>query len=141
LEIRAAGREEWPICADIYVRSGRAAFPWVDPANFKADEIIEWAEGGEELYLAYDQGRPVAMMSFWRPDNFVHNLFVDTDEQGRGYGRALLEFAYGIAEGPVTLKCDVLNEAALEFYRRRGMSEASRGLGPEGRPYILFRQP
>ncbi len=141
MEIRAALREEWPVCADIYVRSGRAAFTWVDPEDFQAAEIIEWAEGGEELYVAFDDDRPVAMMSFWRPDNFIHNLFVDTGAQGRGVGGALLAFAYRVADGPVTLKCDSLNQGAVRFYQRRGMIEVDRSVGPRGRPYILFRQP
>jgi GNAT superfamily N-acetyltransferase len=141
LEIRAAQRDERLVCAEIYVRSGRAALPWVDPAEFQVADIVDWAEGGEELYLAFDKGRPMAMMSFWRPDNFIHNLFVDTGAQGRGFGRALLAFAYGIADGPVSLKCDALNVAALGFYRRRGMIEAERGVGPRGRPYVLFKQP
>jgi GNAT superfamily N-acetyltransferase len=141
LEIRAARKDEWPVCADIYVRSGRAAFTWVDPEMFKASEIIAWAEEGEELYLALDQGRPVAMMSFWRPDNFIHNLFVEPDAQGRGAGTALLNFAHLLADGPVSLKCDPLNAYSLGFYRRRGMIEAERGVGPAGRPYVRLRQP
>lgn len=141
MEVRAARRDEWPVCADIYVRSGRAAFPWVDPDLFQASESIAWAEGGEELYLALHRTQPVAMMSYWRPDNFIHNLFVDTGAQGRGFGTALLQFAYALAEGPLTLKCDPKNAVALRFYARRGMAEAGRGVGPQGRPYVLFRQP
>jgi GNAT superfamily N-acetyltransferase len=140
LDIRAARKDEWPICADIYVRSGRAAFTWVDPEMFQASEILAWAEEGEELYLAFDQGRPVAMMSFWRPDNFIHNLFVEPDAQGQGAGTALLDFARAIADGSVALKCDLLNAASLRFYERRGMIEVERAIGPAGRPYVLLRQ-
>jgi GNAT superfamily N-acetyltransferase len=141
LEIRAAQRDEWLVCAEIYVRSGRTAFPWVDPELFQVSEIVAWAEEGEELYLAFDRGRPVAMMSFWRPDNFIHNLFVDPRAQGLGAGSALLNFAYGIADGPVTLKCDLLNAPSMRFYGRRGMTEVGRGVGPHGRSYVVFQQP
>ena len=141
MEIRAALRDEWPVCADIYIRSGRAAFPWVDPEVFQASKIVAWAEAGEELYLAFDNGRAVAMMSFWRPDNFIHNLFVDIGAQGRGFGTALLRFARSVADGPVTLKCDALNASALGFYARRGMVEVERGIRADGDPYVLFRQP
>ena len=130
------------MCAEIYVRSGRAAFTWVDPELFQIARIIDWAEQGEEMYLAFDRGRPVAMMSFWRPDSFIHNLFVDPRAQDHGVGTALLQFAYEIADGPVTLKCDPQNESALRFYQRRGMSEVERGVGPhDDRPYVLLRQP
>jgi GNAT superfamily N-acetyltransferase len=142
LHIRAAQRDEWLVCADIYVRSGRAAFTWVDPGVFQISSIIAWAEQGETLYLAFDRGRPVGMMSFWRQDNFIHNLFVEPLAQGRGFGTALLEFAYAIADGPVTLKCDPRNDPTIRFYRRRGMIEVERGVGPhDDRPYVLFRQP
>ena len=142
MEIRAAQRGEWLVCAEIYVRSGRAAFPWVDPDLFQIGNIIGWAGQGEELYLAFDQGRPIAMMSFWRPNSFIHNLFVDPRAQGRGAGSAFLEYAYEIADGPVTLKCDPSNRPAMRFYERRGMTEIERGVGPhDDRPYVLFRQP
>ena len=141
MEIREALRHEWPVCADIYVRAGRAAFTWADPELFQASNILVWADQGEALYLAFDQGRAVGMMSFWRPDNFVHNLFVDTGAQGRGVGTALLHFAFGIADGPVTLKCDALNSPALEFYARRGMVEIQRGFREGSGPYVLFLQP
>ena len=141
LDIRAARRDEWPVCADIYVRTGRAAFTWVDPERFQIANILAWAEEGEDLYLAFDQGRPIAMMSFWRPENFIHNLFVDVRAQGRGVGSAFLRFAYGIADGPVKLKCDAFNAPALGFYRRRGMIEVERAFPADGAPYVLFRQP
>ncbi|MGZ3275468.1 MAG: GNAT family N-acetyltransferase [Caulobacteraceae bacterium] len=142
MEIRAAQRDEWLVCAEIYVRSGRAAFTWVDPEAFQIGNIVACAEEGEELYLAFDRGRPVAMMTFWRPDSFVHNLFVDPRAQGRGAGTALLQFAYDIADGPVTLKCDPQNQPALRFYARRGMREVERGVGPhDDRPHVLLRQP
>lgn len=130
------------MCAEIYVRAGRAAFTWVDPGLFLIGNIVAWAEQGEELYLAFDRGRPAAMMSFWRPNNFIHNLFVEPRAQGRGAGSALLDFAYGIADGAVTLKCDPSNQPAMRFYQRRGMTEVERGVGPhDDRPYVLFRQP
>ena len=130
------------MCAEIYVRAGRAAFTWIGPGVFQIASIIASAEQGEELYLAFDRGRPVAMMSFWRPDSFIHNLFVDPRAQDRGVGTALLQFAYEIADGPVTLKCDPQNMPAMRFYERRGMSEVERGVGPhDDRPYVLFRQP
>lgn len=140
MQIRAARRDEWLVCAEIYVRSGRAAFTWVDPALFQLADIIGCAEQGEALFLAFDQGRPVAMMSVSQPDGFIHNLFVDPRAQRRGAGTALLEFAKTLSEKPVSLKCDALNEAALGFYRRRGMAEVERGVGPQGRPYVLLRR-
>ena len=141
MDIRAAQRDEWLACAEIYVRAGRAAFTWVDPQVFQVANVIAWAEQGEELYLAFDQGRPAAMMSFWRPDSFIHNLFVDPRVQGCGHGSAMLRFAYGIADGPVTLKCDPKNLPALRFYAQRGMIEVERGVKPDGDPYVRFRQP
>jgi hypothetical protein len=87
LQVRAARRDEWPVCAEIYVRAGRAAFTCADPELFQASNILAWAEQGETLYLAFDHGRPVGMMSFSRPDNFIHNLFVDPGAQAAAPAR------------------------------------------------------
>ncbi|HEY4029749.1 MAG TPA: GNAT family N-acetyltransferase [Caulobacteraceae bacterium] len=140
MEVREARKDEWPVCAEIYVRAGRAAFTWAEPELFRESNIIAWAEEGETLYLAIDGGRPVGMMSLWRPDDFVHNLFVDIGAQGRGVGAALLQFAFAIAKGPVTLKCDAFNARALRFYARHGMIEAQYGSREVGGPYVLLRQ-
>lgn len=113
---------------------------WEETDAERRGLLLEWAEQGEELYLAFDAGRPVAVMSYWRPDNFIHNLFVAPDTQGRGFGTALLDFAFGLADTPATLKADPRNLLALRFYQRRGMVEVGRG-GPHDDPYILLRQP
>jgi GNAT superfamily N-acetyltransferase len=140
LEVRRARPEEWPACADIYVRSGRAAFTWAYPAEFQAAKLLGWADEGEEIYLAHDGERVVAMMTFWRPDNFVHNLFVEPDVQGSGLGSALLALAEKIADGPISLKCDAQNLAAIAFYKRRGLTVCEEGQRPDGGVWFMLRR-
>jgi GNAT superfamily N-acetyltransferase len=140
LEVRRARPEEWPACADIYVRSGRAAFTWVDPAEFQAAKLQGWADEGEEIYLACVGERVVAMMTFWRPDNYVHNLFVEPDAQGGGVGSALLALAEKIADGPISLKCDAQNLRAMEFYEHRGLTVCEEGLRENGESWFMVRR-
>ena len=141
MEIRRARPDEWPACAEVYVRSGRAAFDWVDPEEFQAAKFYGWAEGGEEVYLAADAGKALGVLTFRRPGNAIHNLFVEPHAQGRGIGSALLAHALRIADGPIVLKCDAANAAALGFYARRGLTQTGRGVKDNGDAYIVFGPP
>ncbi len=56
-------------------------------------------------------------MAVWSPDAFIHHLYVDAAYRGRGIGKALLDLAGQTYPSPLSLKCLVKNEAALQFYR------------------------
>ena len=43
-----------------------------------------------------------ALAGFYRPQNFLHSLYVDG--RGRGIGKALLDYVAAAADGPVSLK-------------------------------------
>lgn len=116
-------------CADIMSHAMRQAFHWarvpdVDAASFgavTADETVLVAEAG---------GRVVGFASVYEPGCFLHHLYVDTDVQGTGIGKALLSEAV-LRMGPsLSLKCQVRNENARRFYRACGWVE-DEGVGGE----------
>jgi GNAT superfamily N-acetyltransferase len=75
----------------------------------------------EEVYVALSEGRLVGLASFYRPDSFLHSLYVDYAEHGRGVGSALLGHIEAIADAPVSLKVQIRNLQARDFYERKGL--------------------
>ena len=101
---------------------------WDDwaPADELTAEAIRPSFEAEEVYVAIRLWRIVGFASWYRPDNFLHSLFVRTP--GRGVGSALLAHVGGLVETPLTLKCSEHNVAALAFYDRKGWTEIERGV-------------
>jgi GNAT superfamily N-acetyltransferase len=76
-------------------------------------------------------------VSWWPPENFIHNLFVHVDYQRCGVGRALLKACLDNLGRPSQLKCVQQNVNALAFYKRLGWSVIAEGMAVEG-PYFLL---
>lgn len=116
--------------AALYVRSGRAAFTWRPDDYFRVEDFRMFALD-EEVWLALLGGAPVGLLSIFRPENFVHCLYVDPDAQRLGVGRALVEHVRREVGAPLTLKLDVPNRKAILFYEATGW-ERMTGLDDQG---------
>lgn len=90
-----------------------------------------------ELYiLRNDSGRIAAFIGL--SADCIEMLFVDPAEQGRGYGKRLIEFA--TREKRIS-KVDVneQNEAALHFYLNRGFEVVSQSaVDGMGKPFPIL---
>ncbi|MCR5874119.1 GNAT family N-acetyltransferase [Phenylobacterium sp. J426] len=117
LIVRRARTDELDACAELYVRVLRETFTWLPPERHRASDFLRAAEV-EEVYVASRGGRIVGLAAFYRPQNFLHSLYVD--DRGRGVGKALLDHVSAVADGPVSLKCQAANLKAQDFYRREG---------------------
>jgi len=117
LILRRARAEELADCAELYVRVLRETFTWLPADRHKASDFLR-AAMVEEVYVAEEGGRLLGIAAFYRPQNFIHSLYVD--ERGRGIGRALLDHLQSVADGPLSLKCQAANRRAQAFYRREG---------------------
>ena len=117
LEIRRARPEELGACADLYVKVLRETFTW-QPADRHRHEDFFRAAGEEEVYVAVADGEILGIAAFYRPQNFLHSLYVDT--RGLGVGTALLDYVAGQANGPLSLKVQEPNARARAFYARQG---------------------
>jgi GNAT superfamily N-acetyltransferase len=116
--------------AALYVRSGRAAFTWRPPDHFRPEDFRMFALD-EEVWLAFLGEAVVGLLSIFRPENFVHCLYVDPDAQRLGVGRALVAQVRKVADHPLTLKLDVPNRRAIQFYEATGW-ERMTGLDDQG---------
>ncbi len=135
MEIRRAWSDELDACADLYVRVLVDTFTWLPPDRHRRDDFLRAAKD-EEVYVAVGQkiGEGSAILGlagFYRPQNFLHSLYVAT--RGHGVGKALLDHVSAVASGPISLKVQTPNLRAQAFYRREGfiVTEAGRDPGSD----------
>jgi GNAT superfamily N-acetyltransferase len=119
LIVRRARTDELAACAELYVRVLRETFTWQPPERHQEADFLRAARV-EEVYVAIEAGRIVGLAAFYRPQNFLHSLFVA--DRGRGVGKALLDHVSAQADGPLSLKCQAANLRAQAFYRREGFA-------------------
>ena len=132
--VRRARLEELPVAASIYQRTLRDTFTWIPPWRHNAQDFLNAARD-EEVYVAVADARIVGVASFYRPDNFLHSLYVA--ERRAGVGKALLDHVIAVATGPVSLKCQAVNLKAQAFYVREGFVVTEQGRDPpSGPPWV-----
>jgi GNAT superfamily N-acetyltransferase len=124
LEIRRARPDELPACADLYLRVLRETFTWIPPERHHRADFLRSARE-EEIYVALQDGALLGLAGFYRPQNFLHSLYVEP--RGRGVGKALLDHVAALADGPLSLKVQAPNRRAQQFYAREGFTCVERG--------------
>jgi GNAT superfamily N-acetyltransferase len=116
---RAANPSEIADAAQLYVRSGSAAFAWRPKGYFRAEDFVRFV-ADEEVWLALMGEAIVGILSLFRTENFIHCLYVDPDAQRLGVGRALVAHLRSETGRSLTLKLDTPNKAAIAFYKATG---------------------
>jgi GNAT superfamily N-acetyltransferase len=127
MEIRRARSDELGACADLYVRVLRETFIWMPAGRHRRDDFLRAARD-EEIYVAVEGGRVIGLAAFFRPQNFLHSLYVEV--RGGGVGKALLDHVRALADGPLSLKVQAPNLRAQAFYRREGFHCIEHGRDP-----------
>ena len=127
MEVRRARSDELGACADLYVRVLSDTCTWLPPERHSREDFLRAARE-EEVYVAVDGGRILGLAAFFRPQNFLHSLYVDV--RGRGVGKALLDHLCAAADGPLSLKVQAPNRRAQAFYRREGFYCVEHGRDP-----------
>jgi len=75
---------------------------------------------GWSLYVADDGGRLAAMLALHVSDNYLDQLFVAPEYQGKSVGRMLLAFTHTLLHDEIWLRCVRENEKAWRWYEREG---------------------
>ena len=117
LSVRRARPDELADCARVYVRVLTDTFTWL-PSDRHSEADFLNAARDEEIYVALEHGRIVGVAALYRPQTFLHSLYVT--ERGRGIGRILLHHVLAAAGGRLSLKCQTANTGAQAFYDREG---------------------
>ena len=112
-----------------YVEEGDREF-W-----FRLDKHLTETEFRNKIrdkqgYVLLEDDKPIALLRynlFWDNTPFCNLLFVDWEQQGKGYGKALMSFweedmkkaGYGMV-----MTSTQVNEEAQHFYRKLGYMDA-----------------
>ena len=127
VDVRRARSDELGACADLYVRVLSETFTWLPPERHSREDFLRAAKE-EEIYVAVEGARIAGIAAFFRPQNFLHSLYVDG--RGDGVGKALLDHVRAVADGPLSLKVQAPNVRAQAFYRREGFLCTEHGRDP-----------
>jgi len=127
IEVRRARPDELGLCADLYVKVLAETFTWLPPERHRREDFLRAARE-EEIYVAVEAGRIIGLAAFFRPQNFLHSLYVD--DRKRGVGKLLLDHVRSVADGPLSLKVQAPNLRAQAFYRREGFLCTEHGRDP-----------
>ena len=92
----------------------------------------------EHIYIAHKKKLPIAFVSIYPQQSFVHHLYVLPNYQKLGIGRALLNHIRNIYDLPLSLKCEKENLPAVSFYLNSGWKKFKNGSEIDGTEYILM---
>lgn len=138
MNIRSASTADHPDLLTIYnvARANAVGLPDTPASTDEFAKLIE----GEELHIASDGDTKAAFIGVWKPDNFIHHLYVLPAHQSAGLGKALIQTCikqYGL---PLRLKCSKYNVGAQSFYDNTGWIRESEAVNEDG-PYINYLLP
>ena len=127
LELRRARPEELARCAALYVKVLRETFTWLPPDRHSPEEFLRAARE-EEVFVAVAGDEILGIAALFRPQGFMHSLYVDA--RGHGVGAALLDHVAATLDGPLSLKVQEPNARARAFYAREGFVCVEHGRDP-----------
>ncbi len=123
------GDAEWEVKVARFLRSGKA---WEEHQSGLTRTLLYCAEGGEGRLIGFaNVAKTTKGYPLWRGNRKLQCLLlawlaIGRDDQGTGYGRAMLEelalLAIGEDQEALYLLVDERNERAIAFYRRLGFA-------------------
>lgn len=123
LTIRPARPDEYDNVGDVWMRSWTStglAAPSDDLLATLRARIRHEIDKGWSLFVANDGETLVAMLALQESDNYLDQLFIAPEHQGRGLGRRLLAFTRERLPDEIWLRCVRENEKAWRWYEREG---------------------
>lgn len=119
IKVRQATTDDLPALKDIFLVTRQISFIWKKNPDFKLSDFDE-ATKDEEIWVAEQNGEICGFIALWKETNFVHHLFVHPKYQNKGIGKQLIDKAKEVLQSPLTLKVEIANIKALQFYTKDG---------------------
>ena len=145
ITIRTAREDEYDevtrVWLDSHVSTGLAIASDATYADLRARIPVEIANGWQ-LYVSEMDGVIAAMLAFRTHDNYLDQLFVAPEHQGKGIGKALLAFTRRHLPDEILLRTAVNNRRAIAWYEREGFvreNEVMQGGWSGPRVYYRWR--
>lgn len=139
LHIRPFNETDRDKLREIYLLCRIQVFHWTDSALFTLNDFGAHTKD-EDIWVAECDDEIAGFMAVWSPDAFIHHLYVDAEYRGKGIGKALLALATQTYPSPLSLKCLVKNEAALQFYLALGWEIVEEGHDVLGNYFLMKRK-
>jgi ribosomal protein S18 acetylase RimI-like enzyme len=125
IKIRDYKAQDKAVLAEMYCRLNTETFSWMPKGTFSNSDFDKDTKG-EVILVAERSGELLGFVSALVSENFIHQLYVDTNAQGCGLGKILLDAGVQRLGGKkVYLDCRVKNESAFRFYKKYGFEVES----------------
>ncbi len=139
IRVRPYQEADRPFLRTVYLASRKAAWTWLDSSEWKLEDF-DRVIIGEKIIVAEQDEKIVGFASIELYENFLHNLFIAPEAQGKGVGSYLIGVVEQNFSRTGALKCLTQNKPAVAFYLNRGWQIISSGESPSGE-YYLFHFP
>lgn len=119
MNIREYKESEVKRIVEIWYQGSLISHDFIDE-NYWGSQLKEMEENYipmSETYVVSNEEGIVGFLSMM--DNYLAALFIDVTKQGRGYGKALLDFIKKKRES-IQLKVYKSNKSAVNFYLKNG---------------------
>ena len=136
LHIRSFEEQDRQKLSEIYLLCRIQTFYWTDSSLFTLNDFDAHTRD-EDIWVAEYDDQIAGFMAVWPPDAFIHHLYIDARYRGKGTGKALLALAAQTYPTPLSLKCLIKNEAAVQFYRALNWEVKDSGTDSLGDYYLM----
>ncbi|GIO34488.1 MULTISPECIES: N-acetyltransferase [Paenibacillus] len=121
MKIRTMDDKDMDAVIGIWLAASKEAHHFIEPGYWEAkqQDMRNVYLPMAETYVLEEMGQPVGFIS--TVQDYLAALFVHPDHQGKGYGRALLQFVKERSE-ELKLKVYKDNDNAYRFYCRHGFT-------------------
>src|SRR5271154_4253708 len=149
IEIRPYRDEDRGAIARLWMASWRSTGLSValEPAEAELyalsyERIARELAAGWVVHLAWEDGRLVGFLALKPEAGCLDQIFVLPEAQGRGIGRALLDFAKDRLSSGIWLRTAAANTRACRFYERNGFTPGESEAHPVLEyPILIYRWP